>query len=199
MGETTRGRNDSGRKGKWAKRLRGERESGRNDPDSNGDLTTSRTCIYLFIYIKFFYQRNNSKVCFTSCRTFQSEYRSSSATFLMKVTNNIVKTSSHVNNILFIYLFIYLFIIFLASFLDFSFDIHDGLSYKLTNNEYVTMANCSDVTILATSYFTHNEFGKCLSLLYEKSLSRENKTRHPFNSFSFYLFKHCRTNYQSFF
>ena len=34
MGETTRGRNDSGRKGKWAKRLRGERESGRNDPDS---------------------------------------------------------------------------------------------------------------------------------------------------------------------
>ena len=34
MGETTRGRNDSGRKGKRAKRLRGERESGRNDPDS---------------------------------------------------------------------------------------------------------------------------------------------------------------------
>ena len=34
MGETTRGRNDSGRKGKWAKRLGGERESGRNDPDS---------------------------------------------------------------------------------------------------------------------------------------------------------------------
>ena len=28
------GRNDSGRKGKWAKRLRGERESGQNDPDS---------------------------------------------------------------------------------------------------------------------------------------------------------------------
>ena len=35
MGETTRGLNDSGRKGKWAKRLRGERESGRNDPDSS--------------------------------------------------------------------------------------------------------------------------------------------------------------------
>ena len=33
-GETTRGLNDAGRKGKWAKRLRGERESGRNDPDS---------------------------------------------------------------------------------------------------------------------------------------------------------------------
>ena len=39
MGETTQGRKDSGRKGKWAKRLRGERESGRNDPDSvlNGE------------------------------------------------------------------------------------------------------------------------------------------------------------------
>ena len=35
MGETTRGRNDSGRNGKWAKRLGGERESGRNDPDSS--------------------------------------------------------------------------------------------------------------------------------------------------------------------
>ena len=34
VGETTRGRNDSGRTGKWAKRLGGERESGRNDPDS---------------------------------------------------------------------------------------------------------------------------------------------------------------------
>ena len=34
VGETTRGRNDSGRKEKWAKRLGGERESGRNNPDS---------------------------------------------------------------------------------------------------------------------------------------------------------------------
>ena len=54
MGETTRGRNDSGRKGKWAKRLGGERESGRNDPDSNVSGrscrisrlgTTDRTCL----------------------------------------------------------------------------------------------------------------------------------------------------------
>ena len=34
IGETTRGRSDSGRKGNWTKRLGGERESGRNDPDS---------------------------------------------------------------------------------------------------------------------------------------------------------------------
>ena len=39
----------------------------------------------------------------------------------------------------------------------------DGLIYKLT----VTMAKCSDVTILATSYFTHNVFGKCLRILYK--------------------------------
>ena len=36
VGETTRRRNDSGRKGNWAKRHRGEWESGRNDPDSPG-------------------------------------------------------------------------------------------------------------------------------------------------------------------
>ena len=34
FGETTQRRSDSGRKGKWTKRLGGERESGRNDPDS---------------------------------------------------------------------------------------------------------------------------------------------------------------------
>ena len=34
--EMTRVRNHSGRKGKWAKRLGGERKSGRNDPDSRG-------------------------------------------------------------------------------------------------------------------------------------------------------------------
>ena len=34
IGRNDPGRNDSGRKGKCAKRLRGERESGRNDPDS---------------------------------------------------------------------------------------------------------------------------------------------------------------------
>ena len=28
------------------------------------------------------------------------------------------------------------------------------------------MAKCSDVTILATSYFTRNVFGKCLPMLY---------------------------------
>ena len=39
----TRGRNDSGRKGKWAKRLGGERESGRNDPDSF-DLLRHASC-----------------------------------------------------------------------------------------------------------------------------------------------------------
>ena len=29
------------------------------------------------------------------------------------------------------------------------------------------MAKCSDVTILATSYFTRNVFGKCLPILYK--------------------------------
>ena len=62
----------------------------------------------------------------------------------------------------FIYLLIYYF---LATFHDFSCDVHDGLIYKLTNHEYVTMAKCSDVTILATSYFTRNVFGKYLPIL----------------------------------
>ena len=52
---------------------------------------------------------------------------------------------------------------FLATFPDFSCAVHDGLIYKLT----VTMAKCSDVTILAMSYFTRNVFGKCLPILYE--------------------------------
>ena len=64
----------------------------------------------------------------------------------------------------FIYLLIYYF---LATFHDFSCDVHDGLIYKLTNHEYVTMAKFSDVTILATSYFTRNVFGKCLPILYK--------------------------------
>ena len=50
---------------------------------------------------------------------------------------------------------------FLATFSDFSCAVHDGLIYKLT----VTMAKCSDVTILAMSYFTRNAFGKCLPIL----------------------------------
>ena len=54
----------------------------------------------------------------------------------------------------------HLFIYFLASLLDFSCDVHDGLIYKLTNHEYVTMAKCSGVTILAMSYFTHKVLGK---------------------------------------
>ena len=62
----------------------------------------------------------------------------------------------------FIYLLIYYF---LATFHDFSCDVHDGLIYKLTNHEYV--AKCSDVTMLATSYFTRNVFGKCLPILYK--------------------------------
>ena len=66
----------------------------------------------------------------------------------------------------------------------------DGLIYKLT----VTMAKCSDVMILAKTYFTHNVFGKCLRILYTRTLFREIKTRYPFNFFSFYLFKPCRTN-----
>ena len=56
---------------------------------------------------------------------------------------------------------------FLVTFLDFSCNVHDGLIYKLTNHEYVTMAKCSDVKILATSYFTRNVFGKCLPILYK--------------------------------
>ena len=64
----------------------------------------------------------------------------------------------------FIYLLIYYF---LATFHDFSCDVHDDLIYKLTNHEYVTMAKFSDVTILATSYFTRNVFGKCLPILYK--------------------------------
>ena len=64
----------------------------------------------------------------------------------------------------FIYLLIYYF---LATFHDFSCDVHDGLIYKLTNHEYVTMAKFSDVTMLATSYFTRNVFGKCLPILYK--------------------------------
>ena len=68
----------------------------------------------------------------------------------------------------FIYLLIYYF---LATFHDFSCDVHDGLIYKLTNHEYVTMAKCSDVTILATSYFTRNIFGKCLPPILYKNRS----------------------------
>ena len=94
----------------------------------------------------------------------------------------------------FIYLINLFIYYFLATFLDFSCDVHDGLIYKLTNHEYVTMAKCSDDTILATSYFSRNVFGKCLPHTVEKSLSRENRTRYPFKFFSFYLFKHYRTN-----
>ena len=56
---------------------------------------------------------------------------------------------------------------FLVTFLDFSCNVHDGLIYKLTNHEYVTMAKCSDVKISATSYFTRNVFGKCLPIQYK--------------------------------
>ena len=52
---------------------------------------------------------------------------------------------------------------FLATFTDFSCAVHDDLIYKLT----VTMSKCSDVTILATSYFTRNVFGECLPILYK--------------------------------
>ena len=72
----------------------------------------------------------------------------------------------------FIYLLIYYF---LATFHDFSCDVHDGLIYKLTNHEYMTMAKCSDVTILATSYFTRNVFGKYLLILCKNRFHRKSK------------------------
>ena len=74
------------------------------------------------------------------------------------------------------HLFIYYF---LATFLDFSCDVHGGLVYKLTNHEFVTMAKCSDVTILATSYFTHNEIGKCLTIPYKNRSLRKTKQDIP--------------------
>ena len=72
----------------------------------------------------------------------------------------------------FIYLLIYYFV---ATFHDFSCDVHDGLIYKLTNHEYVTMAKFSDVTILATSYFTRNVFSKCLPILYKNRCPGKSK------------------------
>ena len=84
----------------------------------------------------------------------------------------------------FIYLLIYYF---LATFHDFSCDVHDGLIYKLTNHEYVTMAKCSDVTILATSYFTRNVFGKCLPILYKnRSPGKSKQDIHLFFSVFIY-------------
>ena len=71
-----------------------------------------------------------------------------------------------------IYLFIYYF---LATFFYFSCDVHDGLIYKLTNHGYVTMAKCSDVMILATSYFTRNVFGKYLPCVKIALPGKQNK------------------------
>ena len=60
---------------------------------------------------------------------------------------------------------------FLATFPDFSCAVHDGLIYKLT----VTVAKCSNVTILATSYFMRNVFGKCIPILYKNRFPGKSK------------------------